>query len=232
MPIGVVILVGLELLIYFGVAEEMLKHLGIDRQTILLFLAAMIIGSFIDLPLSDAPRVEINVGGAIIPLILAGYLLTRVDNSSQLIRALFAVLATGGAIFALTKLYQFEEGHTLLDTNFLFPIVAGVVAYLVGRSRRVAFIAGTLGFVVYDLFHLLQVTMAGIPADIRIGGAGIFDSIVISGLLAVLLAELVGESRERLTEEENLFDTELVEDMEFGKLENGAEGREEDEQED
>ena len=32
----------------------------------------------------------------------------------------------------------------------------------------------------------------------HIGGAGIFDSIVLAGLVAVLLAEILGETRERL----------------------------------
>ena len=32
----------------------------------------------------------------------------------------------------------------------------------------------------------------------HIGGAGAFDSLILAGILAVLLAELVGETRERL----------------------------------
>ncbi|GAB6098663.1 DUF1614 domain-containing protein [Halanaerocella petrolearia] len=224
MPIGVILLIALEILVYLGFAEEMIRELGISKGTLVLFLAAMMLGSFIDIPISDAPLIEINVGGAIIPIILAVFIIVRIEDSSKLFKAILSIVVTGIAIFSLTKLYQFEEGHTLIDTNYLFPIVAGVVAYLTGRSRRIAFVAGTLGFVVYDLIHLFQVTLGGIPGDVSIGGAGIFDSIVISGLLAVLLAEIVGESREVLSEQEDdLFKRGLANDMEFGKLDSSVE---------
>ena len=37
-----------------------------------------------------------------------------------------------------------------------------------------------------------------IPTTVALGGAGIFDTVVIAGIVAVLLAELFGEIRERL----------------------------------
>jgi len=39
---------------------------------------------------------------------------------------------------------------------------------------------------------------ARIPGTVHIGGAGAFDSIVIAGIIAVILSELIGEGRERL----------------------------------
>jgi len=134
-----------------------------------------------------------------------------------------ATILSGGAIFALTQFYQFEEGHTLIDTNYLFPIVSGVIAYLIGRSRKEAFVAGTLGFLIYDLIHVVRITLGGVPGEADIGGAGAFDSIVIGGLLAVLLSELVGESRERLFRDDDnvsqkFKDTKLAHSMEVGEL--------------
>ena len=38
----------------------------------------------------------------------------------------------------------------------------------------------------------------GVRGTVHVGGAGAFDSLVLAGILAVLLAELVGETLERL----------------------------------
>jgi uncharacterized membrane protein len=198
MPIGVILLIVVEILIFLGFAERMIARMGLSKEMLLLFFGAMIVGSFIDIPLRRSPLISINVGGAIVPIILAVFILRRIDSKDKFVKVIFSVLVTGFTIFALTQLYQFEEGQTIIDTNYLFPIVAGVVAYLTGRFRRVAFVGGTLGFLIYDLLHLIQVSARGIPASVQIGGAGIFDSIVISGLLAVLLAEIVGETREEI----------------------------------
>ncbi|WP_027339185.1 DUF1614 domain-containing protein [Halonatronum saccharophilum] len=198
MPMGVVVLVVLQILIYFGFAERVIERMGISNRGILIFFALMIVGSFIDIPISSEPVININLGGAIVPIALAIYILSKADEKKEVVRTVIATVLAGGAIFALTQFYQFEEGHTLIDTNYLFPIVIGVIAYAVGRSRRGAFVAGVLGFLIYDLIHLFRITLGGIPGEAEIGGAGAFDSIVMSGLIAVLLAEIVGELRENI----------------------------------
>ncbi len=212
MPIGVILLIIVEIVIYLGFAERIINRMNLSKESILLFFGAMIIGSYIDIPIRKAPLIEVNVGGAIVPVLLAIFILRRIDSKDKFVKVFFSVLVTGAAIFALTQLYQFEEGQTIIDTNYLFPIVAGVIAYLTGRFRRVAFIAGTLGFLIYDLLHLSQVLIKGLPTAVRIGGAGIFDSIVISGLLAVLLAEVVGETREELVGAEERQTSSLASD--------------------
>jgi uncharacterized membrane protein len=230
-PIGVILLVALELIIYFGFAEQMIKRMGLNKTALLIFFALMILGSYIDIPISSNPLITINLGGAIIPIALAFYILSKADRK-EVFRTVIATILAGGAIFALTQFYQFEEGHTLIDTNYLFPIISGVIAYLVGRSRKEAFVAGTLGFLIYDLIHVIRITLGGVPGEADIGGAGAFDSIVIGGLLAVLLSELVGESRERLFRgdkdvRQKVEGAKLANSMEVGKLgyENKAEDK-------
>ena len=46
--------------------------------------------------------------------------------------------------------------------------------------------------------NAVYVWSRGIPQDFVLGGAGAADGIMISGLLAVLLAELLGEIIERM----------------------------------
>ena len=80
----------------------------------------------------------------------------------------------------------------------LYGLAAGVIAYIFGRSRRCAFIAGVVGMILADTANALWVWSRGIPQDFVLGGAGAADGIVIAGLLGVLLAELLGEIIERM----------------------------------
>lgn len=234
MTVGVIILIILELIIYFGLAERMINKLGLSKNLLLTFFTLMIVGSFIDLPISTTPDVSINLGGGIIPIVLAVYILYQADDIIEIIRSIIAVIITGGTIYALTQIYQFEEGHTFIDSNYLFPIIAGITAYVIGHSRRASFIAGTLGFVVYDFIHLFRITLGGVPGKAAIGGAGIFDSIVISGILAVLLSDVVGEIFERITSKiqsnkHEKFNKEFSRpDVEFGSLLNNEQDDRED----
>jgi hypothetical protein len=77
-------------------------------------------------------------------------------------------------------------------------LLTGVVAYLIGRSRRLAFIGATLGVVLVDLAHAAEAVVKNLSSPTRIGGAGGLDTLIIAGIIAVALAELIGESRERL----------------------------------
>lgn len=234
MTLGIIILIGLQLIIYFGLAERVLNKLGLTKNLLLTFFTLMIIGSFIDIPISSTPDISINLGGAVVPVVLAVYILYQADDNIEVLRSIVAVIITGSIIYALTQVYQFEEGHTFIDSNYLFPIVAGVTAYIIGHSRRASFIAGTLGFLIYDMIHLLRITLGGVPGQAAIGGAGIFDSIVISGVLAVLLADIMGEIIERVMasrrgEKRQRFDEEFSRpDVEFGSLTENEEQDKED----
>ncbi len=218
MSTGVIILFVLQIIIYFGLAEEMLRKMGISRSEALLLLLAMIVGSYIDFPLLAEPPVTVNLGGALIPVAFAIYVLARSDEREEIYRTIFAVLVTGGVIFLLTQMYQFEEGHTAIDTNYLFPLVAGITAYLAGRSRRAAFISGVLGFLVYDLIHVFRLMAQNIPGEALIGGAGVFDTIVMSGVIAVLTAEIIGETREYIKRKDKSEFKKKQFDFEVGRV--------------
>lgn len=92
----------------------------------------------------------------------------------------------------------FEGAFPFLNSVYIYPIIAGVVAYVAGRSRRASFIAATLGIVSLDVINYIYLARTRLPGRVLIGGAGAFDTVVLSGIVAVLLAELIGESRERL----------------------------------
>ena len=202
LPTGVIVLVVVAALIFFGLAHRALDRLRLTDGQALLVIAAIIAGSFIDLPLMRTPfTLSVNVGGALVPLALVVYLLWRADSSAERVRALVGAVITAAAVLAVASMTDFEPGRAdFLDPIWLFGGLGGVAGYLVGqRSRRASFVAGSLGLLLTDLVHALQVARLGQAATVMIGGAGAFDMIVLAGILALGLAEVVGEVRERLS---------------------------------
>ena len=95
--------------------------------------------------------------------------------------------------------YTADEPETItFDPNYLYGVAGGVIAYLFGRSRRAAFIAGVTGVLIADVIASIEVWTQGVPQTLSLGGAGAYDAVVISGILAVLLSELIGEIAERM----------------------------------
>lgn len=202
-PIGMIILIVLSILIFFGLTHRVLDRLRLTDRAALVIIGLLIVGSFITIPLTNTrPAVSVNLGGAVVPIGLAIYLLVKAGTSKEWIRALVASVITV-AVIGLGNRFLFSgdpwhTGQDFLDPLYIYPIIAAIVAYTIGRSRRSAFIAATLGMLSLDIFHYIELLNTGIPGRVAIGGAGVFDAIIIAGVGAVLLAEIIGEGRERL----------------------------------
>ncbi len=206
LPIGIIVLLVVSVLIYFGLAQRVLDRMRLSDRAALAIIVLLIVGSFIDIPLATGRfDVSVNVGGALVPLGVAAYLLYKAGTSKEWGRALAAAVITGAIIYGVGHFLGRADGEPggrffgYLDSLWVYPIIGGLVAYLAGRSRRSAFIAATLGLVLVDVAYLAWLVNTGAPAGtVAIGGAGAFDGIVLAGIVAVLLAEIIGETRERL----------------------------------
>jgi peptidoglycan/LPS O-acetylase OafA/YrhL len=197
MPLGLTLLVVASILVLFGVGHQVLDRMRLNDKTALLFMAGIFVGGLLpDISLGD--RFSINLGGAVIPFILVVYLFVKAGTAKEKWRAVLASLVSGAAIYIAGRLLPHDPETMWFDPNYAYGIIAGITAYLFGRSRRASFIAGIMGVILADIAQLVENTIRGIPSPIRIGSAGAVDILVISGLLAVLLAEVVGELRERL----------------------------------
>jgi uncharacterized membrane protein len=197
-PLGTIVLIVVGVLIYFGLAHRVLDRMRLTDRAALGFILAMILGGFLNVTVARRPELVVNIGGSIVPLAIATYLVATADESKEKVRGVVAAIVTGGAVYALTKVINPEEQTMLLDPIYIFSIAAGLIGYLAGRSRRAAFIAGISGIIIADLALWVELAIRRQPGRAWLGGAGVFDSTVIAGLLAVLLAELVGETREKL----------------------------------
>ncbi|MEW6621600.1 MAG: DUF1614 domain-containing protein [Bacillota bacterium] len=202
-PIGMIVLLIVAVLIYFGLAHRVLDRMRLTDKAALIIIGALIVGSFIDIPVPFA-NVDgsMNVGGFFVPIGVAIYVLSKSGTRKEVLRTVFAIAATAGAVYLVNSVLMggdpWQVGRDFVDPLYVYPIVAGGIAYLVGRSRRGAFIAATIGVLVLDFINLGYLLTRGVRGTVAIGGGGVFDVIVLSGIFAVLLAEVVGETLERV----------------------------------
>ena len=197
MTTGLIFLAVAGVLMLLGVGQRVLDKLRLTDRQALVFIGLIIAGGFIpDIPVT--PLFAFNIGGALVPLALCVWLWIKADTTGERVRSVAAALVTGLAVFLLGRLMPDEPEDIVIDPGLMHGIAAGVIGYIFGRSRRGAFIAGVVGVMLASIANAVQVRMLGIDQRLVLGGAGAFDVIVISGLLAVLLSELIGEALERI----------------------------------
>ena len=191
---------------FFNLIQAGFENLGFPPELVLLILFLMFVGSFVNIPLGRRKLIEVtqshffglfkrqrllaqglslNVGGALIPLLIAGFLLFHVPLKETFI-----------AIFLMTlvawKLSRVVPGKGIVVPVLIPPLFAALFAYFLAPqdAALVAFIAGTLGVLIgADLLRLPKV-MKGEVGIMSIGGAGVFDGIFLVGIVAALLAGL------------------------------------------
>jgi uncharacterized membrane protein len=138
--------------------------------------------------------IAINVGGCLIPLALAGWETLQVagfDGGALLALAVVVVVNTAVCYLVARPV----RGVGIVMPGFISPLVAVGLTWLLLMPAEydavrtpVAFVGGILGPLLgADLLHLKDITRVS-AGVLSIGGAGTFDGIVLSGILAALLA--------------------------------------------
>lgn len=129
--------------------------------------------------------VAINVGGCIIPLIFSLYLVFHSQLPLADILASILVVTMTGYLFSRPV-----RGLGIVMPLLLAPVFAAFTAILINpaQSAPLAYIGGTMGVLIgADLLHMREVRRMGAPL-VSIGGAGTFDGIFLTGIVAALLA--------------------------------------------
>ena len=181
------IVTGLAVLIYLGLLHRTLDRMRLSDRAALIILAVMLVGSYLpEIPLG---LVRINLGGTLVPLGLAVYLIGTAGTLQEQVRALLAIAASAIAVLLLDWALPQEPGSMFIDPLYAYGLAAGIIGYLAGRSRRSAFVGGMLGILVADIIVILG--QLPLQSTYQIGG-GIFDSALIAGVVAVGVAEIVG----------------------------------------
>jgi uncharacterized membrane protein len=208
-----ILLIGMLLaFIQVGLLAIAFDKLGLSPNSGLLLLFSALLGSMINLPVArvsaeappDAPPppwpgllrgpvlrfeghtlIAVNVGGCIIPVMFSLYLLRHNPLPA------FEVAAAVAVVTLIS--YAFSRPIARLGIAMpvlIAPLTAAVTALLINaeHSAPLAYISGTLGVLIgADLLRMKDVRRLGAPVA-SIGGAGTFDGIFMTGIVAALLA--------------------------------------------
>jgi uncharacterized membrane protein len=205
----------LLILIQLRVLRYVYMQLGVSSNTAVFLLLASLLGSSINIPISTlghevivkeseityfgmryiipklveshTPILAVNVGGAVIPTLLSLYILMK--------NRLWAPGFLAVSIVALIchALAEPVRGIGIALPTFVPPVSAFLVAAIISwrKAAPLAYVGGSLGVLIgADLSNLDKIRGLGTPVA-SIGGAGTFDGIFVTGILAVLLAGLI-----------------------------------------
>jgi len=210
------ILAGIFLIVVVLIQIRVLRFaymsLGVSSSTALLLLLGSLLGSYVNIPVAQFPErvvqtgeqvnffgmryvvpvveqwpgtvIAVNVGGAVIPTVLSIYLLFHHQLWAR------GLIATAIVAAVIHWLAYPVHGVGIAVPIFVPPVVTAIVAVLIAHQHAaaLAYISGSMGTLIgADLLNLGAVQGLGAPVA-SIGGAGTFDGIFLTGILAVLLA--------------------------------------------
>jgi uncharacterized membrane protein len=205
-----VLLLFLIAMLEVGIIESAYQKLGMSHRAITMLLLLSVFGSYINIPVAtiasppiihhhgvydlsyvpvlvrnpDDTIIAVNLGGAVIPVLVSAYLLMRVGGVAP------ALVATAIVALLVHHFARIVPGAGIAVPTFIPGFAAALLAILLSRERRpvVAYVAGTIGCLLgADVLNLAEVARLNAPIA-SIGGAGTFDGVFVSGVIAVLLA--------------------------------------------
>ncbi|MGB9778638.1 MAG: DUF1614 domain-containing protein [Candidatus Bathyarchaeia archaeon] len=201
-------------LIFVGVVDLAFRQVGFSSQVTVLILAATFFGSYVNIPLlklkavipivkeeyvsflgivfrvpqfeygETTTLVAINMGGAIIPTLVSLYLLWKLPSAALYALIGIAIVATITHLVAKPV-----KGLGIATPAFIPPLTATLAAYILPSNAPtiVAYVSGVIGTLIgADITNLHKIPKLGAKIA-SIGGAGTFDGIFLSGIIAALL---------------------------------------------
>ncbi len=193
-------------------------EIGLGSRHMFALLLLSLLGSYINIPIAELPAkmvysdqlvtifgithvipvakvqhtiLAINLGGGVLPTILSIYLLVK---NGLYLQGAIAIIVVAAIVHLLAHPVP---GLGIAVPFFIPPLITAAVALIISRqfAPPLAYIAGSLGILIgADLLNLGKIQALGAPVA-SIGGAGTFDGIFLTGVIAVLLAGWIGRKR-------------------------------------
>ena len=216
-----VLLAGLIILIQLRILRYAYMRLGVGPGAALFLLFGSLLGSYFNIPITVLPGkpvmagqiiefygmryvvptvvswpgtvLAVNVGGAVIPTLMSIYLLIRYQLWLK------AAIATAVIAFVIHSMATPVPGIGIAVPVFAPVVITAIIAFILSReyAAPLAYIGGSMGTLIgADLLNLDKISDLGAPVA-SIGGAGTFDGVFLTGILAVLLAGIAAPSRPR-----------------------------------
>ena len=194
MTITLAILTAVIILLMFGAGQRILDSLRLNDKQAIIVLIAIAIGIAVP-PIYIGDYFAFSIGGYLIPFGLCIYMLISCGWSRDLLRAIIGTIIVAAVIYGLDWLLPSTSAESIVvDNTFVYGIVAGIVAYALGRSRRNAFVCAVFGISLAQIVQWIINWALGAPTVLGLGVGGAFGTYVIAILIAVGLAEFLGRA--------------------------------------
>ena len=191
MSVSLIIISVIILLIMFGAGQRILDSMRLNDKEALLILILICIGIIIP-PIWIGDYFCFSIGGFLIPFGLSVYLLISCGWSRDLLRAFIGTIIVAGLIYGLEWLLPANPENVIIDNMYIYGIVAGIVAYALGRSRRNAFICALFGITLAQLVQWIINFAMGTPEILGLGVGGAFGTYVVAIIISVAVSEFLG----------------------------------------
>ena len=216
-----VLLAGLIILIQLRILRYAYMRLGVGPGAALFLLFGSLLGSYFNIPITVLPGkpvmagqiiefygmryvvptvvswpgtvLAVNVGGAVIPTLMSIYLLVRYQLWLK------AAIATAVIAVVIHSMATPVPGIGIAVPVFAPVVITAIIAFILSREYAppLAYIGGSMGTLIgADLLNLDKISDLRAPVA-SMGGAGTFDGVFLTGILAVLLAGIASPSRPR-----------------------------------
>ena len=208
----VVLLIVMVLVVELRILRYAYRKIGVPPRWMFIVMLVSLLGSQVNIPLfamrvqpRTAPAettvfgrtylappvvqrgstvVAINVGGALVPVLLSLYLFARLNMRGRML------LGTAIVAVIVHALATIVPGVGIAVPMLLPPIAAAVVSFALAprQAPPLAYVSGSMGALIgADLLNLPRIAQIGAPV-VSIGGAGTFDGVFLTGIIAGLLA--------------------------------------------
>ena len=220
MSVSLWIVLGVILLVMFGVGQRILDDLRLSDKAALIILVAICIGLVIP-PIWIGEYFCFSIGGFLIPLGLSIYLLISCGKR-DLIRAIIGTLLVAGIIYGLEWILPADPESMVMDNMYIYGIIAGIVAYVLGRSRRNAFVSCLFGITLAQLLQWIINLCTNRKSILGLGVGGAFSTYIVAIIISVAVSEFIGRCIESATinKEEKVYNykTHTYDSEKNGKL--------------
>lgn len=221
MSVSLIIILVLIVLVMLGAGQRILDSMRLTDKQALLVLIAIAIGLVIP-TIYIGPYFCFSIGGFVIPFIICVYMLVSCGLSRDLLRSVVGTILVAGLCIALDYVLPADPESLVMEPMFVYGIVAGVVAYVLGRSRRNAFISAILGINLAAIVMFLINLSMGTKTVLGLGTGGAFGTTIVACIISVCLAEFIGRMLETAKPDKQKkkynFDTKTYDSEKNGKL--------------
>ena len=197
MSVSLLIVLSLIVLIMFGVGQRILDDLRLSDKAALIILVAICVGIIIP-PIWIGEYFCFSIGGFLIPLAVSIYLLTSCGKR-DVVRAIIGTILVAGIIYGLEWILPADPEEVVIDNMYIYGIVAGLVAYLLGRSRRNAFVSCLFGITLAELVQWIINICMDTKTILGLGVGGVFSTYIVAIIISVALSEFLGRCVEMST---------------------------------